>query len=525
MKRILTDRQQELLTEARHQLEGVLAVLARFEASRDDQEILRRSLRQLDELFLLVVAGEFNSGKSTFINALLGRRLLEEGVTPTTTRIHTLTFGESEVRQLDENGIERVEAPVELLRQVQIVDTPGTNALDRQHELITQSFIPRSDLVLFVTSADRPFTESERAFIEQIRGWGKKLVFIVNKIDILSGDAAVAEIEAFITENAQRLLGFSPEIFAVSSRQALVAKTSGEGGTPPPESRFAELERYLVDTLDEKERVRLKLLNPVGVGVNLVEKYVEATEGRLDLLEGDVSALNDIERQLGLYREDLSREFRFRLTDVDNVLHDFEKRGLEFFDETIRLTRAFELINRDKIRDQFERKVVADAPQQIEQKVEEVIDWMVGAELRQWQTVNALIADRRAQHAERIVGQVGSFDYDRGQLLDTVGRRRAEGHRPLRPHGGGPAFGRVGQDLGGGHCPARGGGVGLGRRNHRARHHHPGRCHRDFGGGHLGDPGPLHPACPPPPGQAGVHREDRRVAHATPGHRHRAVRS
>ena len=147
-----------------------------------------------------------------------------------------------------------------------------------------------------------------------------------------------------------------------------------------------------------------------------------ATEGRLGLLEGDVSALNDIERQLSLYREDLSREFRFRLTDVDNVLHDFEKRGLEFFDETIRLTRAFELINRDKIRDQFERKVVADAPQQIEQKVEEVIDWMVGAELRQWQTVNALIADRRARHAERIVGQVGSFDYDRGQLLDTVGR-------------------------------------------------------------------------------------------------------
>src|SRR5665648_89586 len=273
LKRILTDRQQELLTEARHQLEGVLAVLARFEASRDDQELLRRSLRQLDELFLLVVAGEFNSGKSTFINALLGKPLLEEGVTPTTTRIHTLTFGEQEERQVGENGIERIEAPVEMLKQVQIVDTPGTNALDRQHELITQSFIPRSDLVLFVTSADRPFTESERAFIEQIRSWGKKLVFIVNKIDILSGDAAVAEIEAFITENTQRLLGFSPEIFAVSSRQALMAKTSSDGGTPPPESRFVELERYLVDTLDEKERVRLKLLNPVGVGVNLVEKY------------------------------------------------------------------------------------------------------------------------------------------------------------------------------------------------------------------------------------------------------------
>ena len=239
-KRILTEKQERLLTEERGLLTDLQVILARHDASRDDQKVLERSIRQLDELFLIVVAGEFNSGKSTFINALLGTRLLDEGVTPTTTRIHTLAYGGETASEVDDEGIQHVQAPVELLREVHIVDTPGTNALAREHEAITQRYIPRSDIVLFVTSADRAFTESERAFIEQIRGWGKKLVFVINKADILRSADETAEIERFVVENAQRLLGFSPEVFSLSSRQALEAKLAGTyDGAPRQESRFA----------------------------------------------------------------------------------------------------------------------------------------------------------------------------------------------------------------------------------------------------------------------------------------------
>jgi predicted GTPase len=75
---------------------------------------------------------------------------------------------------------------------------------------MTAEFIPRSDLVFFVTSADRPFTETERSFMEQIRGWGKKIVVVVNKSDILDGPAQVAEIRSFVSQNARSLLGFDP---------------------------------------------------------------------------------------------------------------------------------------------------------------------------------------------------------------------------------------------------------------------------------------------------------------------------
>ncbi len=85
-------------------------------------------------------------------------------------------------------------APADLLRDVHIVDTPGTNAIMREHERLTAEFVPRSDLVLFVTSADRPFTETERAFLETIRDWGKKIVIVVNKIDIFEREGDLDEV-------------------------------------------------------------------------------------------------------------------------------------------------------------------------------------------------------------------------------------------------------------------------------------------------------------------------------------------
>ncbi len=423
LRRILTNQQERLLTDERRWLGDLRVTLARFDVAPEDQVTLDHSIGQLDELFLLVVVGEFNSGKSAFINALLGQPVLEEGVTPTTTRINLLKHGPATERTVSGASIDVITASVDLLREINIVDTPGTNAIHRQHEAITQEFVPRSDMVLFVTSADRPFTESERAFLQRIRDWGKKVVVVVNKIDILETPEDVARIETFIADNARILLGFTPEIFPVSARQALRAKLSGNGSDLLTASRLETLERYIAATLDEKERIRLKLLNPLGVGAHLVSKYQEVIGEQLALLKDDFTTIEDIEGQLGVYKEDMTRDFRYRLADVENVLHEFESRGIEFFDETMRLARILDLINKSKLKVDFERKVVSDAPKIIEQRVTQVIDWMVSSDLRQWQAAMDHLSRRRAKHAGRIVGQVGgSFDYDRARLLDTVGR-------------------------------------------------------------------------------------------------------
>ena len=173
-KGILDPAEQEVVREERRILNDLRASLIRFGATDENLLPLEQSIEQLDELFLLVVVGEFNAGKSAFINALAGERLMEEGVTPTTAQVTLLRYGpDRRVQQLEPHLV-AVSAPAEILREIHIVDTPGTNAVIREHEQITSGFVPRADLVLFVTSADRPFTETERVFLEQIRDWGRR---------------------------------------------------------------------------------------------------------------------------------------------------------------------------------------------------------------------------------------------------------------------------------------------------------------------------------------------------------------
>src|SRR5687767_11966307 len=189
--RLLSDRESELRAREAELLDRLAVALERFgpDGSAEDMRHFRQAREALSGLFLLVIAGEFNSGKSSFINALLGERVLPEGVTPTTDRINVLKLGEEVTDELVEAYLLERTHPAPLLRDINIVDTPGTNAVVREHEELTRDFVPRSDLVLFVTSADRPFTESERSFLQNIRAWGKKIVFIVNKIDILTAEA------------------------------------------------------------------------------------------------------------------------------------------------------------------------------------------------------------------------------------------------------------------------------------------------------------------------------------------------
>jgi small GTP-binding protein len=423
LEQILDRNREQLLSEEREWLARLQVVLARFDVSADEQAILGRSIRQLDQLFLLVVVGEFNAGKSAFINALLGQSVLEEGVTPTTSRIQVLTHGDTLGRTATGSNVDVITAPVDLLREINIVDTPGTNAIYREHEALTSEFVPRSDLVLFVTSADRPFTESERAFLEAIREWGKKVVIVVNKVDILESADDVARVTEFVTSSAQSLLRATPEVFTLSSRQALRAKLGEPTTGPVTGDRFAELEQYVASTLDQEARVRLKLLNPLGVGMRLIASTLEVTDSRLAVLAEDVATIQDIDAQLETYRTDLQREFRFRLSGIDATLHEFENRGVEFFDETLQLTRALDLLNKPKLQAAFERTVVGETPQTIERSVSDAIDWLVASELRQWQGVMDRLQARRNAHAERIVGEVGgTFSYDRAHLIDTVGR-------------------------------------------------------------------------------------------------------
>lgn len=435
---ILRDREVEILSEERRLADELGDALRGFQSSSEDAETLRRATQSLQEPFLLVVAGEFNAGKSAFINALAGEKVLVEGVTPTTAHVTLLRYGETPSTRLRPDGIEEVFHPAAFLRDVAVVDTPGTNAVLRHHEQLTNEFIPRSDFILFVTSADRPFTESERVFLDRIRGWGKKVVLVLNKVDLLHSADEVSEVVAFVRQHSVALLGASPEIFPLSARLAQSARraSAGDEGVKLWEtSRMGALRDYLLRTLDDEGRARLKLLSPLGVMQRLALKYGAEAAKRETLLDEDARTVATIESQIAAHSDDMREAFAQRLRAIQAIVLEMRDRGDRFFDDTIRLGRVVDLARGERVRAEFEREVIADAPARIEAAVAEMIDWIVEHEHRLAQNVNEYLARRRQSSAsalgspdgvsgggdEHVIGGIGaSFDFNRRSVLQRV---------------------------------------------------------------------------------------------------------
>src|ERR671917_2525059 len=338
--RILDDRREALVERERALFERFIGFLKDFGAPSDDVELVRRAHADLEELFLLVIVGEFNSGKSAFINALLEAEISEEGVPPTTDRITVLRYGHEPVERERRDGVLEKGYPNEFLREIAIVDTPGTNAIIRHHEKLSRGFVPRSDLVLFVTSAERPLTESERGYLELIRDWGKKILLIINKADLLAEEENRDQVRSFVEGGIRSMLGLTPPIFFVSAllaRKAKAATSTIERDALMQASGFEELERYVTDLLDEEGRVRLKLESPLGVVEELVRRYRLSVDERMGLLEEDFKMTENVESQLELYKEDMKRDFEARLAEIDNIIMQMNERGDTWLDENILL--------------------------------------------------------------------------------------------------------------------------------------------------------------------------------------------
>src|SRR5919107_3307803 len=343
---ILDERWRGITDRERALLERLAGFLEDIGSPSEDVSLVRRKLTDLEELFLLVIVGEFNSGKSAFINGLLGEDLSPEGVTPTTDRITVLRYSEEASERERREGVLEKEHPNDFLREIAIVDTPGTNAIIRHHEELSRGFVPRSDLVLFVTSAERPLTESERGYLELIRDWGKKILLVINKADLLGDGGKIEEVRSFVDGGIRQALGLTPPIFFVSALLASKAKAATnamERDALMQASGFAGLETYVTDLLDEEGRVRLKMESPLGVADELNRRYTGAVDERLSLLEGDFRTAENVESQLELYKEDMGRDFEARMAEIENIVLKMNERGDAWLEENIRFANIPQL--------------------------------------------------------------------------------------------------------------------------------------------------------------------------------------
>jgi tetratricopeptide (TPR) repeat protein/GTPase SAR1 family protein len=211
-----------------------------------------RASANLDQPLLVTVMGEFSSGKSSFVNAFIGADVAPTGITPTTATINVVRYGRERggrivhhdgttvelgwdplmqsLRSLtpdDARSIDRVEilVPLPHLEKINIVDTPGLNSIQPEHEATARAFIAKADAVVWVFTAAQGGKQSEKKALQSIRNEGKRVLGVLNKADQLSPDET-KEVVDFIGGELTELVEI---IVPFSARHALTWKREGSG--------------------------------------------------------------------------------------------------------------------------------------------------------------------------------------------------------------------------------------------------------------------------------------------------------
>lgn len=333
------------------------------------------------ERFHLVVLGEFNHGKSTFVNALLGQDILPTGITPTTASINhviyagnptarvVLTSGES--KYLDPGQLKEwvtvagghagevafVELgyPSDLLQNnVVLVDTPGVNDLNEQRAEVTYGYVPRADAVVFLLDAGQALKDSEREFLRSrvLESARDRLIFVLGKMDMLSADERTAVVD--YVKNGLAQITPDPVVFPLSAKDWAKSKDSNSGMPQLLQyfERFLARDRAQVildNAATDAARTASYLENNLGVRmrsydmdigeletrIGAVREQLDASKRKLDDLHGRIDAeAGSIKNQIGLDLEQFAKAFVQALPhQIDAVDADDVKTYLPAFIE------------------------------------------------------------------------------------------------------------------------------------------------------------------------------------------------
>jgi len=349
------------------------------ETSLDDRQRLRDMARDLREMFFMVaVIGEFNAGKSTFVNALIGESLLPMGITPTTEHIELIRYNDSAERvpTMRGDGVREWAHPNIGAQGVAIVDTPGTGSVFQRHEKTAKAFLHRSDLVIFIISAKQAFAESERAYLDLARQYGKKIILVINQIDTLT-PAEQAEVRRFVLEQAKETLQLEPMIFLTSAREALNGQDGGLVG----------LRAYLRGIYADMPPAKQKLLAQLKTAEGLLAAYQAKARQRLDLIKADSGKLDLLGQELERQSFGMVGQMAQAQADIVSSIEGIRARGLAFIDEHFNLGKLGRSVDRQQLQADFQENVIGRARRDVEEATDRYINAVIDQSRTYWRSV------------------------------------------------------------------------------------------------------------------------------------------
>ena len=414
--------------------------------------------------FLFVIVGEVKAGKSSFINALLetDKDICKVAPSPMTDTIQQILYGPQESEVDINDYLKKIYQPVEILKEICIVDTPGTNTIIDHHQEITERFIPAADLIVFVFEAKNPYRESSWKFFDFINAeWWKKVIFVLQQKDLMNESDLSINIQG-VTDQAIKKGISSPHVFAVS------AKLEKEGHIS--QSGYLNLRSYIDSNILGGKAPYIKQGNHLSTLLNMANKVQDGIDIRRQQYEEDLRFREDIKTTLQEQEVKSAKQVDFLvenlIAEYDNVtrpkLGDI-KEGLGFFslvNRSLKSTFSGKKSPKDWLHgllDDMERSLNSSLKRKLNDGVIDIADSiqqmgkMVDLKLRNSKTILkddheifSNIAERRANVLKELQRSFADFLNDSDNFYDKELAKSSESISPnLAAAGGITAIGVI----------------------------------------------------------------------------------
>jgi len=426
--------------QLRSELETILIELLKLESSlhRDSTTLdtIQGLLTDVREPLLFVVVGEVKAGKSSLLNALFGKEFAKVDVLPATDRVYIFKYGSEERSvEISPRLVERYQ-PIDFLHNFNVVDTPGTNTMVAEHQTITENFIPRADVILFVFSVTNPWTQSAWQLLHFVqKKWLKNVIFVLQQAD-LREPAEVTLISRHLLDTAMQKLGLAPPIFPVSARKAFLARTTGvDKERLWEESGFGPLEEQINIMVSSVGARLLKLDSTCRSARIMFDEAAEEIRGSFETIERDERQLVQLHSTLAARKEQTLRQVTGFLSGVEQACRQSADQGMKLLDEKLSFWRTWKLIfSKGRWQQDFQTEVEIKLRDSVQPKVESALQ-LLEADLRGlWPQLQDTIEAQFASDAKsRMTKTVPDFARQRRELLQSIQLTLAEDAASKRP--------------------------------------------------------------------------------------------
>jgi small GTP-binding protein len=391
----------------------------------DSLLLLDNVAASLKEPFVFVVVGEVNVGKSTFLNALFGQDFSRTGIVPTTDKILFFKHGDSVKTVPVTPTLEEVHIPCDFLRDFHIVDTPGTNSIQDEHQQITERFVPVADLVIFVFSASNPWGASAWQFLEKVhRQWMRNVIFVLQQCDLRTPEE-IQVITDYMRQLTQQRFGREFPLFPVSAKRAYMARSSAaDPERLLSESGFPDLERYISSSVTNTSARQTKLLTALSLSSKSLDSLYENVLNSHNAARRRASVVQELITERELQMERTLHKIEPAIDATVRDYHESAIRVAGLASETLSTRSAF----RGMPQDEDEEIDIRQAPPSLDHRLFQDLQHHNGD---RWRQV-ALILDEDIRQFERYLISAGSSSFPADS--HTLSSDSEESRHDLRRH-------------------------------------------------------------------------------------------